>query len=72
MTIKMKEYNPYELRFLQVLITKAEHFELLCYNFALLSERIFWTGTYPNGDAPIEGGGLFDEGGAMFDAKNKD
>lgn len=41
---KLKEYNAYELRFLQILIPKNLYADLLRYNYNLLIERFLWKG----------------------------
>ena len=40
----MKEYNQWELRFLQVLVPKKRYFEILKYNYDLMIDGFLWRG----------------------------
>lgn len=40
----MKEYNEYELRFLQVLVPKEEYFDILVYHHYLYIDHVLWQG----------------------------
>ena len=42
----MKEYNKYELRFLQVLVPEKKYNQIVLFNYHQMIERAFWEGSH--------------------------
>ena len=57
--MKIKEYNQWELRVLSILVPKYTWIGLVAYSNNCKMDRALFAGSYPNGNAPKEGGGLF-------------